>query len=1207
MQKFFLLLLSVCILTELTAQSFQWKSVSREAVMGRSLASDENVPLENLYQVDFKNLNDFLLSIDVNDKKGRTIILPVLDGNTEKYELISSPVMESGLQQQFPLIRTFMVRSVSDGSIVGRIGTSPEGFHGILDIEGKEVLINKVNRTDKSLYSVFRLVDGLHGDDKFQPLSCGADVATISEEDHHESEALEQRSEEIRMQHFRVGIATTSSFVLDIGATTNEQVLTKVVQVINQVNLRYNKDHAMHLDLIDKTINLFNLTKENDFYTVQNNGGQLLGQSQDFFQSKLVASEYDFGQTWTTWCTDVGGVVSGSACNNMSKARGVSCGPNNQSYFLTTVKHEMGHQFSASHSFNACNGSDQQASQGAYEPGSGSTIMAYPGACGPDNIASGADDYFHSISILQVRGHHAAYPNCGTFADAVNHTPDIILPQYGSDLLTIPKLTPYELIGTATDPDNDALLYSWEEFDQGNGEPLGTNFEFGPLSRTYPPSATGYHRFVPRFNNIINDIFDVADRLPSVTREMNWKFIVRDYNANAGGVSMADFKFRVDSTAGPFKFVFPVKQTDTAFAVGQYVELKWDVANTDKGNVNCKYIDIFYSTDGGTTFTDTLVLGTPNDGSEYVMIPKKAVNSRFKIKGTGSIFLDISRRALRANEPAEPGFSYDVYPHNALMCPSEPQYFKIKGITWKDFNKPVKVELVDGWPANTVVALDKETLNPGEDITFTMDTKDVNEAGFFTIRLRATAEGQDTLWRYVEVEVLPARLEFSEAISPVPGTAGAPQVPSFAWQPIPGADSYEFQLSSDSRFINIIEQYTGTNTSFNTQLVLDPGTIFYWRVRATNRCFSGPWSEYNTFQTILYECNTIKALGLPRPISSNVTAPPVEVQFDISNNTGITADINVKNIDISHDNISKLEISAKSPSGKEIVLISERCAGISGMLTSFDDSSPLDITCGQIKANRTFKPAEPLSDFNGEPVQGSWSVKITTKKGGSSGKVNSIDFDLCASVTTPPIVRVNNNLFKVRSGNAQVLENKDLLYTSEGTTEDNIWYILLSEPKHGYFTLYGQEMHQGDRFFQAHLNDWAVDYIPYDANYEGSDEVVLLVRNDKFAYLAPETLHIDIQKNHTVSTTPQPKDISKLIRFFPNPTNSQVSIDMSDIKLLEAGKLTITDVAGRVVMIQQIPADTETVRVDLGQYPAGVYFATIASGNYAANQKLIKI
>jgi subtilisin-like proprotein convertase family protein len=107
----------------------------------------------------------------------------------------------------------------------------------------------------------------------------------------------------------------------------------------------------------------------------------------------------------------------------------------------------------------------------------------------------------------------------------------------------------------------------------------------------------------------------------------------------------------------------------------------------------------------------------------------------------------------------------------------------------------------------------------------------------------------------------------------------------------------------------------------------------------------------------------------------------------------VVADINVKNIDISHSDISKLKISAISPTGKEIVLVSERCAGISGMLTSFDDASPLELSCGQIKANRTFKPQNPLDEFNGEQVQGNWSVRITTLRGGSSGKVNNIDFD----------------------------------------------------------------------------------------------------------------------------------------------------------------------------------------------------------------------
>ncbi|MCO6460817.1 MAG: T9SS type A sorting domain-containing protein [Saprospiraceae bacterium] len=1204
MLRKFLLFLFVIITMNIFAQSPQWKSVTREEAMGRSWVSDENVPLNNLFTVNFEALNAILTQASRDENVSFTLEVPVLDGKKESYKVLPSSVMEPELQVKYPLIRTFKLVSLATGSMEGRIGISPEGFYGIIDIDGHEVLINKVNRENTSLYSVFRLTDNLSPESLITPLPCGDDFSEkITGMD---TDQLAQRSTEVRMRHFRVGIATTSSFVSDINATTIDEVLAKIVQIINQVNLRYNKDFGMHLDLIANTTNLFNMTKEDDFFRIQNNGGQLLGPSQDFFNMKLQPSDYDFGQTWTTYCTDVGGVVSGSACNNQSKARGVSCGPTNVSYFLQTVKHEMGHQFSASHTFNSCNGSTQQASQGAYEPGSGSTIMSYAGSCGPDNIAGSASDYFHVISILQVREHNKAYATCGTDAEGVNTVPEITLPTYESDLLTIPQLTPYELVGNATDAENDHLYYIWEEFDQGNGEPLGTNFATGPLNRTYPPNDDRNIRMVPTFNKIVTETFDITDRLPQATREMNWKFVVRDYNTTVGGVAIADFKFKVDSNAGPFKFTFPDITSDTALQVGQYVELKWDVANTDKAPVNAKFVDIFYSINGGADFTDTLALRTPNDGAEYVMLPRKAVNGRFKIKGSGSIFLDISKRALRVNEPDSSGYSFDVYPHNALMCPSEPKNFIIKGVSWKDFNKEVKVELVDGWPQNTIISLDKENLVVGEPIILHMDTRDVTDAGFFTIRIRATAEGQDTLWRYLEVEVLPSKLEFKGAVNPAPGEVNAGQVQSFTWNTIPGADTYEFQLANDSKFENILESYSGTDTSYHSEEVLPAGTVYYWRVRAFNRCFDGPWSEYNSFQTILFECNTISALGLPKNISSNVTAPPVDILFDISNNTGVVADINVKNINISHSDISKLKVSAISPSGKEITLVSERCAGISGMLTSFDDVSPLKINCGQIKANRTFKPEEALSEFNGEPVQGSWSVRITTLRGGSSGKVNNIDFDLCASISSPPIVRVNNNVFKVNSGNSQVLENKDLLYTCEGTTEDNIRYILLSEPKHGYFTLYGQEIHQGDGFLQGHLNDWAVRYVPYDPDYEGGDQVDFLVRNDKFAYLAPVQLNIDLNKDYTVSTKPLVEDLSKLVKIYPNPTNSLLNIDLSDIKDNDNVQVTITDISGKKVMFGQKNYLKDRLQLDLSQLTGGIYFVQVSSGNFRAIQKIVK-
>src|SRR5690606_15123332 len=139
-----------------------------------------------------------------------------------------------------------------------------------------------------------------------------------------------------------------------------------------------------------------------------------------------------------------------------SKARGVtgSSNPVGDPFDIDYVAHEMGHQFNAPHTFNgttgSCNGN--RSSSAAYEPGSGSTIMAYAGICGAENLQANSDPYFHAASIASVV---AGFGNdsCAVQTPQSNAAP-LIVPPTG---YTIPVRTPFVLTAAATDPDGDLL------------------------------------------------------------------------------------------------------------------------------------------------------------------------------------------------------------------------------------------------------------------------------------------------------------------------------------------------------------------------------------------------------------------------------------------------------------------------------------------------------------------------------------------------------------------------------------------------------------------------------------------------------------------------------------------------------------------------------------------------------------------------------
>ena len=356
--------------------------------------------------------------------------------------------------------------------------------------------------------------------------------------------------------------------------------------------------------------------------------------------------------TSTTFGVDLIGVSCPTGgCTGFSKALGWSGSFNNTNNgWYQLAAHEFGHMFDAPHTFNGsgsnCN-SGNISSSTSYEIASGTTIMSYNGICGAgQNIpANGtADNYFHAHSLERMIN-ELNNTSCYNAAASGNTPPT----SNAGINYTIPTSTPFELTGTSTDANGDALTYCWEQYDEdGAGTPtqgfIGStagNSAIAPLFRSYPPS-TNPARIFPNLTNILsgNNTGNDFEALPEVGRTLNFRLGVRDNNPNGGGYSCDEMSVTVDGNSGPFEITTQnIATTWNADGVATAI-ISWSVAST---NNYCTNVDILLSTDGGLTFPNTLASGTANDGSHQITIPSYPTSiGRIKVVCSDNIFFDIN-------------------------------------------------------------------------------------------------------------------------------------------------------------------------------------------------------------------------------------------------------------------------------------------------------------------------------------------------------------------------------------------------------------------------------------------------------------------------------------------------------------------------------------------------------------------------------------
>ncbi len=585
---------------------------------------------------------------------GVDVPVPMPDGGTMWFRVVESPVMAPGLQARYPEIRTYLGQGRDVASATARFSLTPAGFAAMATTPSGTVYVDPYAQATTDTYLAYYAADALMSDE--QRAARAAEVLRDGPDGAADGPATllaPTTSNGTVFRTYRLALAATGEYTARFGGTVAGAQAAQAV-AINRVNQVYERDLAVRLILIANNDQLIFTNPSTDPFT-NDDANILIDENQAYINATIGAANYDIGHNFSTGGGGLAGL--GVVCSDSQKASGITGSPNpvGDAFYIDYVAHEMGHQFRGSHSFNgtasSCGGGNRSASS-AYEPGSGSTIMAYAGICATHNIQTFSDPLFHAISLQQITGflQTGGGSTCGTATPTGNDIPVVTAPTG----ITIPARTPFILTGVATDATPASLSYIWEEFDRGanpggapavNGVPTGPPF-FRSFVATSSPSRT-----FPQFSRLLaGSVPAVGEALPRDNRTLNFRLTVRDNRAGGGAIGDVTVTVISDALAGPFVITSPAAAS--TLAGGSTQTITWDVANTDvlddagmpdADGVDVETVEIRYSADGGGTFT-TLLASTPNSGSADVVIPNTATSiGRFMVVSIGNVFFDVTK------------------------------------------------------------------------------------------------------------------------------------------------------------------------------------------------------------------------------------------------------------------------------------------------------------------------------------------------------------------------------------------------------------------------------------------------------------------------------------------------------------------------------------------------------------------------------------
>jgi hypothetical protein len=655
-----------CFSTAVRAQKSYWSKVNSN----RSTV-DFNELKPNSYQIntlDFEAFQQEASKALPREFARRTsdvvLLFPNNQGDLEQFRVEEVSVFSEEVAKEFPNIKAYVGYGIDTPGARVRFTVSPQGVQSMLSYPNKSRIFTVPTVKGRNTeYITYQNESRTDLQKRFECLTEEVAVMGIP------NRVQTRDANDQLLRTFRIAISASGEYTQfwDDGNLANgdatSDAMAQIASTLNRNNEVFEVDMGITFQLVSGS-NIIYTNPNSDPYTGFNS---LLSQTQNVMTNNIGEANYDIGHLFHfgTNSSNLGNGAAGCLgcmCVDNQKGQGFSShtfvgqggSPYMSDYFdIDYVPHEIGHQMGANHTW-----SFQSEGTGLnVEPGSGTTIMAYAGITGSNDVQDHSDPYFHYHSIRQILN-AVDVRTCWTSIPIANNPP---VAEAGNNF-TIPQGTAFVLRGSATDADGgDVLTYTWEQIDNG----ISSFTNFGPtkvsggLFRSRLPS-TSPNRYMPTLSRILEgSLTETApvqnaentswETVATVERDLNFALTVRDRSEVNGVGQFPQTSFdvmtvSVDDGSGPFEVTS--QTTNELWEEGEAQSITWNVAGTNTSPVSSSEVNILLSIDGGLTYPFALASATNNDGNHTITVPDIGVSStteaRIMVEANDNIFLAVN-------------------------------------------------------------------------------------------------------------------------------------------------------------------------------------------------------------------------------------------------------------------------------------------------------------------------------------------------------------------------------------------------------------------------------------------------------------------------------------------------------------------------------------------------------------------------------------